>query len=104
MSPFLASPVWIGLKYNTLQHDASKLCLVDDGSDDDAESGSGSDYGGQSGSGFDEDFFTSDDVTSRKPATDNDKKSSALGHRTTDKRYSWLVGIIAVVAVHFRFR
>ena len=91
------------------------LCLlVDDGSDDggEGESGSGSDYGEQSGSGFDaEDFFTTDDVTSRKPAvqqpsdsSDNKSSSSPLAYRTTDKRYSVIIGVMSIVVVHFRFR
>jgi len=62
--------------------------LVDDGSDDDVESGSGNEYYDQSGSGFDEDFFTTDDVTSRRPpASDSsDREPKSLGHWT---RYNW---------------
>jgi len=72
--------------------------FVGDGSEGDDESGSGNDYD-QSGSGFDEDFFTSNDVTSRKPA-DSDSESAALGHRTIDTRYNrFIFSLLSVVVL-----
>ena len=79
--------------------------LVDDGSDDDVESGSGNEYDDQSGSGFDEDFFTSDDVTSRRPpAADSrdDKQSAGLGHRTIDQRYACVISLMILVVLLVR--
>ena len=81
---------------------------VDDGSDDVVESGSGSETE-QSGSGFDaDDFFTSGDVTSRKPAhlpADNDAGESSSGARTIDiARGARLMGGVLAVCLLVRLR
>ena len=74
-----------------------KLWLSGDGSEGDDESGSGNDYD-QSGSGFDEDFFTSNEVTSGKP-TDTESESAGLGHRTIDTPHHRLVCLLTVVTL-----
>jgi len=85
------------------------LCVSfeDDGADDDAESGSGSDEQ-YSGSGeFDDDFFTSDDVTSFKPPLpfdSSDQEMTSLAHRTRCNQLliSLLSAAFAVLLVPLR--